>query len=195
MAATGSFDGLQKRLLLPAWLVIGFFLVVPVLTMLLYSFLTKEFRGGVIWEFSLAAYDQFFFDRGLFGDEPPKIDWTYINIFWRSTVQATLATLFCLLLGFPTAYFIATRPDSTRALWLFLITVPYWVNLLIRTVSMKFLIRDNGPLNEWLMMSGLIEQPFHLINTNIAVQLGLFYSYLPFMVCLLYTSPSPRDRG
>ena len=188
MAATGSFDGLQKRLLLPAWLVIGFFLVVPVLTMLLYSFLTKEFRGGVIWDFSLAAYDQFFFDRGLFGDEPPKIDWTYINIFWRSMVQATLATLFCLLLGFPTAYFIATRPDSTRALWLFLITVPYWVNLLIRTVSMKFLIRDNGPLNEWLMMSGLIEQPFHLINTNIAVQLGLFYSYLPFMVLPIYAS-------
>lgn len=188
MAVTGSFDGLQKRLLLPAWLVIGFFLVVPVLTMLLYSFLTKEFRGGVIWEFSLAAYDQFFFDRGLFGDEPPKIEWTYINIFLRSAIQATLATLFCLLLGFPTAYFIATRPDSTRALWLFVITVPYWVNLLIRTVSMKFLIRDNGPLNEWLLTSGLIDQPIHLINTNIAVQLGLFYSYLPFMVLPIYAS-------
>lgn len=188
MPANGSFDGLQKRLLLPTWLVIGFFLIVPVLTMLVYSFLTKEFRGGVIWEFSLAAYDQFFFDRGLFGDEPAKIEWTYINIFWRSTVQAVLATLFCLLLGFPTAYFIATRPDSTRSIWLFLITVPYWVNLLIRTMSMKFLIRDNGPLNEWLLAAGLISEPIHLINTNIAVQLGLFYSYLPFMVLPIYAS-------
>lgn len=188
MSANGSFDGLHKRLLLPAWLVIGFFLVVPVLTMLLYSFLAKEFRGGVIWEFSLAAYDQFFFDRGLFGDEPPKIEWTYLGIFWRSLVQAILATFFCLLIGFPTAYFIATRPDSTKTLWLFLITIPYWVNLLIRTVSMKFLIRDNGPLNEWFLSIGLIDQPIHLINTNTAVQLGLFYSYLPFMVLPIYAS-------
>ena len=184
----GAFDPLRKRLLLPAWLVIGFFLVVPVLMMLVYSFLTKEFRGGVIWEFSSAAYDQFFFDRGLFGDEAPKIEWTYITIFWRSIVQALIATFICLLIGFPTAYFIATRPDSTRNIWLFLVTVPYWVNLLIRTVSMKFLIRDNGPLNEWLMLVGIIDSPIHLINTNVAVQLGLFYSYLPFMVLPIYAS-------
>ncbi len=184
----GAFDPLRKRLLFPAWLMIGFFLVLPVLMMLVYSFLTKEFRGGVIWEFSTAAYDQFFFDRGLFGDEPAKIEWTYIVIFWRSIVQAFSATVICLLIGFPTAYFIATRPDSTRNIWLFLVTVPYWVNLLIRTVSMKFLIRDNGPLNEWLMMVGVIESPIHLINTNFAVQLGLFYSYLPFMVLPIYAS-------
>jgi len=183
-----SFGGLRTRLLLPAWFTIGFFLVIPVLTMLVYSFLTKEFRGGVLWEFSLAAYDQFFFDRGLFGDEPPKIEWTYITIFWRSIVQAAVATLICLFIGFPTAYFIATRSPQTRNLWLFLITVPYWVNLLIRTVSMKFLIRDTGPLNHWLMQTGLIDSPIHMINTNFAVQLGLFYSYLPFMVLPIYAS-------
>ncbi len=183
-----SFGALHKPLLLPAWVTIGIFLVVPVFTMLIYSFLTKEFRGGVIWEFSLAAYDQFFFDRGLFGDEPPKIEWTYIAIFWRSIVQAALATIICLIVGFPTAYFIATRSAHTRTIWLFLITVPYWVNLLIRTVSMKFLIRDTGPLNHWLMQFGLIDSPIHLINTNFAVQLGLFYSYLPFMVLPIYAS-------
>ena len=74
---------MQYRLLLPSWLIIGFFLVVPVLLMLIYSFLTKEFRGGVIWEFSLTAYDRFFIDRGLFGDEPAQIEWTYLRIFWR----------------------------------------------------------------------------------------------------------------
>ncbi|MEE9335472.1 MAG: ABC transporter permease [Granulosicoccaceae bacterium] len=183
-----SFGGLRKPLLLPAWVMIGFFLIIPVLTMLVYSFLTKEFRGGVLWEFSLAAYDQFFFDRGLFGDEPPKIEWTYINIFWRSIVQASVATIICLVIGFPTAYFIATRSPKTRNIWLFLITVPYWVNLLIRTVSMKFLIRDTGPLNHWLMQVGLIDSPIHMINTNFAVQLGLFYSYLPFMVLPIYAS-------
>ena len=56
VSSGGTFDPLRKRLLLPAWLVIGFFLVLPVLMMLVYSFLTKEFRGGVIWEFSTAAY-------------------------------------------------------------------------------------------------------------------------------------------
>ena len=137
-----TYHAQRFRLLMPAWLVIGFLLVVPVLMMLVYSFLTKEFRGGVVWEFSLAAYDQFFFDRGLFGDEPAKIEWTYIRIFGRSALQALVATVLCLAIGFPTAYFIATRPVRNRAFWVFLITIPYWVNLLIRTVSLKFLIRD-----------------------------------------------------
>ena len=66
--------------------------------MLVYSFLTKDFRGGVIWEFSLAAYDQFIFDRGLFGDEPPQIEWIYINIYLRSIGQALLATIMLCLL-------------------------------------------------------------------------------------------------
>ncbi|MGV6847427.1 MAG: ABC transporter permease [Marinibacterium sp.] len=183
-----TYQGYGPRLMIPAWAVIGFFLVLPVAMMLVYSFLTKEFRGGVIWEFSLAAYDQFFFDRGLFGDESPTLEWTYVTIFWRSIWQAALATLLCLVIGFPTAWFIATRAGRARSVWLFLITIPYWVNLLIRTISMKFLIRDNGPLNEFLMFSGLIDQPLHLINTNIAVQLGLFYSYLPFMVLPIYAS-------
>ncbi|MFK7994494.1 MAG: ABC transporter permease [Granulosicoccus sp.] len=185
---SSTFAPVRGWLLLPSWLVIGFFLLLPVLLMLVYSFLTKEFRGGVIWEFSLAAYDQFVFDRGLFGDEPVSIEWTYIIIFARSIGQAFIATVLCLAIGFPTAYFVATRPLRTRSLWLFLITIPYWVNLLIRTVSMKFLIRDNGPLNESLLWLGVIESPIQLINTNVAVQLGLFYSYLPFMVLPIYAA-------
>jgi spermidine/putrescine transport system permease protein len=187
--ASGSgYRAIIGPLLLPTWAMIGIFMVLPVLLMAVYSFLTKEFRGGVIWDFTLAAYDQFFLNRGLFGDEPPTLEWTYITIFWRSIWQAGLATAICLLIGFPTAWFIATRPPQTRALWLFLITVPYWVNLLIRTVSLKFLIRDNGPLNESLMAIGLIDGPLPLVNTNLAVQLGLFYSYLPFMVLPIYAA-------
>ena len=186
--ASGTFIPVRKWLLLPTWVTIGFFLLLPILLVVVYSFLTKEFRGGVDWTFSLGAYDQFLFDRGLFGDEAPGIEWTYITIFFRSIVQALVATLFCLIIGFPTAYFIATRPPASRSMWVFLITVPYWVNLLIRTVSMKFLIRDNGPMNQGLMALGVIDTPIHLINTNIAVQLGLFYSYLPFMVLPIYAS-------
>ena len=192
-AVSRTFAPVRTPLLIPTWVIIGFFLVAPVLMMLAYSFLTKEFRGGVIWEFSLAAYDQFIFDRGLFGDEAPQIEWTYIVIFVRSIIQAAVATLLCLIIGFPTAYFIATRSPATRSMWLFLVTVPYWVNLLIRTVSMKFLIRDNGPLNEALMGLGVISEPIALINTDFAVQLGLFYSYLPFMVLPIYASVERYD--
>ena len=163
-------------------------MLLPVVLMAVYSFLTKEFRGGVDWQFSLAAYDQFFVTRGLFGDEPAQIEWTYIAIFWRSIWQAGLATLVCLIVGFPTAWFIATRPPASRSLWLFAITIPYWVNLLIRTVSLKFLVRDNGPLNEGLMAIGAIDAPLALVNTNLAVMLGLFYSYLPFMVLPIYAA-------
>jgi len=183
-----SWRPLARPLLLPAWAVIGVFSLLPVLLMAVYSFLTREFRGGVEWDFTLAAYDQFFVTRGLFGDEPPQIEWTYITIFWRSIWQAAVCTGLCLIIGFPTAWFIATRPAQTRGIWLFLITIPYWVNLLIRTVSLKFLIRDNGPLNEALLALGLIDSPLALINTNLAVQLGLFYSYLPFMVLPIYAA-------
>ena len=185
---SSAFAPIRLWLLLPSWVVIGFFLLIPVLLMLVYSFLTKEFRGGVIWDFTLAAYDQFLFDRGLFGDDPPTIQWTYITIFVRSILQAAVATVLCLLIGFPTAWYIATRAARMRSIWLFLVTVPYWVNLLIRTVSMKFLIRENGPLNEFLLALGIIDSPLEIINTDIAVQLGLFYSYLPFMVLPIYAA-------
>jgi spermidine/putrescine transport system permease protein len=183
-----SWRPLARRLLIPAWAVVGTFALLPVLLMAVYSFLTKEFRGGVDWTFTLAAYDQFFVTRGLFGDEPAQLEWTYITIFWRSIWQATICTALCLAIGFPTAWFIATRPAQSRGVWLFLITIPYWVNLLIRTVSLKFLIRDNGPLNEALLSLGLISDPLPLVNTNLAVQLGLFYSYLPFMVLPIYAA-------
>jgi spermidine/putrescine transport system permease protein len=185
---SSTFSPLKVWLLMPSWLIIGFFLALPVLLMLIYSFLTKEFRGGVIWEPTLAAYDRFIFDRGLFGDDPPKIEWVYVSIFVRSIFQATGATILCLFIGFPTAFFIATRANNSKIIWLFLVTVPYWVNLLIRTVSMKFLIRETGPLNELLLTLGLVDTPLKLINTNFAVQLGLFYSYLPFMVLPIYAA-------
>ena len=192
-SSAANYSGIVRQLLFPTWAVIGILLLLPVLLMVVYSFLTKEFRGGVEWTFTLAAYDQFFLTRGLFGDEPPKIEWTYIEIFWRAIWQAALATLACLLIGFPTAWFIATRPARSRTMWLFLITIPYWVNLLIRTVSLRFILRDNGPLNEALLAIGIISEPLPILNSNLAVQIGLFYSYLPFMVLPIYAAVERFD--
>lgn len=187
------YEGKGPWLLLPTWVVIGIFLLLPVCMIVFYSFMTKEFHGGVIFRPSMAAYDQFLFNRGIFGDDPPTIEWNYISIFLRSFAQAAVATVLSLVIGLPTAWYIATRQVKLRQMLILVITVPYWVNLLIRTISLKFLIRDEGPMNAFLQWLHVISEPLHLVNTDYAVQLGLFYSYLPYMVLPIFASAERFD--
>jgi spermidine/putrescine transport system permease protein len=177
------------RLLLfaPAFIVIVGFLVVPLGFIVVYSFLTPGTYGGVVWRFSTDAYVQFLFERDIFTQEL-QFTSAYLSIYGRSFLQALAATIACFIIGFPTAYFIATRPPAQRTAWVFLITVPYWVNLLIRTVSMLFIIRDEGPLNHGLITLGLISEPLRIAYTDFAIGLGLTYSYLPFMVLPIYAA-------
>ena len=185
--AAGFTSRDRALLLAPALLAIFLFLVLPLGFIVVYSFLTKGTYGGVVWEFSSAAYEQFLFERDLFTEEL-VFHASYLQIYGRSVLQALVATIACLLIGFPTAYYIATRPPSQRNMWVFLITVPYWVNLLIRTVSMLFIIRDEGPLNSFLMNLGIVDAPIRLAYTDFAIGLGLVYSYLPFMVLPIYAA-------
>lgn len=185
--AAGFTSRDRALLLAPALLAIFLFLVLPLGFIVVYSFLTKGTYGGVVWEFSSAAYEQFLFERDLFTEEL-VFHASYLQIYGRSVLQALVATIACLLIGFPTAYYIATRPPSQRNMWVFLITVPYWVNLLIRTVSMLFIIRDEGPLNSFLINLGLVDAPIRLAYTDFAIGLGLVYSYLPFMVLPIYAA-------
>ncbi len=102
-------------------------------------------------------------------------------------------TLLALLFGFPTAYFIATRPERHRELWLFLITIPFWTNLLIRTFAIMEVIRNEGLLNSLLLMLGVIERPLQILFTDFAIMLGMVYVYLPLMVLPLYASMEKLD--
>ena len=179
--------GGRALLLAPALAILCALLIVPLSIMLVYSFLTPATFGGVIWEFSLGAYVQFLFERDIF-DDSLTFTIAYLGIFARSFVQALVATLGCLVIGLPTAYFMATRPPEQRTLWVFLITVPYWVNLLIRTLAMLFLIRDEGPLNAFLLWLGVVERPLTIAYTPYAIAIGLIYSYLPFMVLPIYAT-------
>ena len=174
-------------LLTPALLMIGGFLVVPLIFIITYSFLTPGTYGGVEWQFSTDAYVQFLFERDLFSEDL-LFSTAYLSIYGRSVLQAVVATVICLAIGFPTAYFIATRPVSQRTAWVFLITVPYWINLLIRTVSMLFIIRDEGPINHALIAMGVTSEPIRMAYTDFGIALGLVYSYLPFMVLPIYAS-------
>ena len=111
----------------------------------------------------------------------------------RSLLQATVATLLCLVISVPTAYYIATRTDRVKNIWLFLITIPYWVNLLIRTIALLFVLRDDGPVNSALLDLGFIGQPLALSYNGFAISLGLIYSFLPFMVLPLYAALDRLD--
>ena len=177
----------KSILLTPAILVITIFLALPLCIMFLFSFLEPGTYGGVIWSFSPEAYIQFLFERDIF-DDSLTLTSDYLMIFWRSILQACIATGLCLLIGFPTAYFIVTRPDRQKTFWLFLITVPYWVNLLVRTVALLFVLRDDGPINASIMATGMIDQPLPLAFSDFAIGLGLIYSYLPFMILPIYAS-------
>jgi spermidine/putrescine transport system permease protein len=183
----GTLSRGRTLLLSPALLAIGAFLIAPLAVILVYSFLTAGTYGGVEWIFTTDAYVQFLFERDLFTEEL-VFSSSYLSIYGRSLTQAIVATLACFVIGFPTAYFIATRPPSQRTAWVFLVTVPYWINLLIRTVSMLFIIRDEGPLNAMLINIGIISEPIRIAYTDFAVALGLVYSYLPFMVLPIYAS-------
>jgi spermidine/putrescine transport system permease protein len=176
----------------PAIVVVGLFGIAPLLITLVYSFLVAGTYGGVEWQFTTDGYTQFLYDRDIF-DGTMKFVPDYLEIFGRSILLAGFTTLACLLVGFPTAYFIATRPPAKRTLWVFLITIPFWTNLLIRTYAIMLIIRDQGLINDGLTWLGLIDRPIVILYTNFAILLGLLYSFLPFMVLPLYASLEKLD--
>lgn len=159
----------------------------PLLIVVVYSFLTKGSTGGVKWEFTTDAWVSILYSRDIF-DDTLKLADAHLTIFWRSLKISILTTIITFAVGFPTAWFIATRPPKARALWLFLITIPFWTNLLIRTFAITEVIRAEGLLNTVLMSTGLISEPIRMMNTDTAVLIGMAYVYLPLMVLPLFAA-------
>jgi len=164
----------------------------PLLIMLVFSFLTAGDYGGIKWQFSTEAWFQVAFYKDIF-DETVTIADAHLSIFWRSVKLSFLTTLVAFLLGFPTAYFIATRPVETRNIWLFLVTIPFWTNLLIRTFAILEIIRNQGLVNTVLIGLGVIDQPLDMLFTDIAILLGMTYVYIPLMILPIYASMERLD--
>lgn len=164
----------------------------PLAIVLVYSFLSPGDYGGIVWKFSGEGWFKVFLERDIF-DETLSVADAHITVLWRSVRLSFLTTLTALILGFPTAYFIATRPDSTRNLWLFFITIPFWTNLLIRTFAILELIRNQGVINSLLKWAGLTEQPVQMLYTDFAIMIGMAYVYLPLMVLPVYASMEKLD--
>ncbi len=166
-------------LLGPAGLWLAAFFLLPILILLVFSIMPRGAYGGVTPGFTLEHYQRF-------------LDPLYIGILRRTVWLSFLCTIGCLLLAYPTAYFIA-RSGRRRNLLLFLAVLPFWTSSLVRTYAMIFLLRDSGLINRLLLDAGLIHAPLRLLYTEGAVLAGLVYSALPFMILPIYASIEKLD--
>ncbi|MEP3685577.1 MAG: ABC transporter permease [Sulfitobacter dubius] len=179
-------------LLTPALIILIFAANGPLLITLFYSFLTPGDYGGVEWKFSTDAWFGVLMQRDIFDD---TLGWSdaHLSILWRSVKLSVLTTIACLFFGFPTAYFIATRPKKQREFWMLLIIIPFWTNLLIRTFAILELIRNEGTINSILIALGIIDKPIQMLFTEFSIILGMVYVYLPLMVLPIYAALERLD--
>jgi spermidine/putrescine transport system permease protein len=161
-------------LLAPGMLWLLLFFALPLVIILLYSFMTNGPRGNVIWQPTLDNYLNLF-TRSI-----------YVNAYLRSIWISLLTTLICLLLGYPLALFIVRQPPRWRTFLLFLVLIPFWTNFLVRIYAWQIILANNGLVNSGLGAVGL--PPLSLLNTEGATLLGLVYGELPFMVLPLYAA-------
>jgi spermidine/putrescine transport system permease protein len=176
-----------RILLLPGTVWISLLYVVPALLILAYSFLTPRIGGGVEWKPSLEAYKEL-----LEPNARASYYNGYLTVLLRSVVLAAATTVICLGLALPLAVFISRRKSAiAKNALLVAVMIPFWTSLLVRTYAMRYLLANTGPLNEFLENLGYERQV--LLNTRLAVLLGLVYTALPFMILPLYASVERVD--
>ncbi|MCO7520516.1 MULTISPECIES: ABC transporter permease subunit [Pseudomonas] len=122
-------------------------------------------------------------------------DELYISAYLGSLKVAFFSTLLCLLIGYPMAYAISKARKESQTVLLLLIMMPTWTAILIRVYAWMGILSNNGLLNSFLLWLGLIDQPLQILNTNLAVYIGVVYSYLPFMILPLYANLVKHDES
>lgn len=175
----------------PALAIIGIFMIVPMLILLVFSFMEADPYGGVDPGFTFDAYIQILFERDF--DDVLHFDPIYLKIIGRSLILATLATVGCLVLGLPVAYYITRQDARTQSLLLFLVTLPFWTNLLVRTYAWILILAADGVIEQPLKALGIIDESLEMMYTNGAVGIGLIYTYIPLMVLPIYASLEKLD--
>jgi spermidine/putrescine transport system permease protein len=176
----------------PAMLIIGVAGLTPLTVILFYSFMSPGPYAGISFEPTFQAWINLVIEEDLF-DETLGFNYAHLYIFSRSIGLALGTTILTLAIGFPTAYFIATRPSAQKNFWLFMISLPFWSNLLVRTFAIMMFIREKGFVNYILLNLELIDKPLQIMFTPTAVWIGLVYAYLPLMVMPLYASMEKID--
>ncbi|HEQ3614148.1 TPA: spermidine/putrescine ABC transporter permease PotB [Vibrio cholerae] len=164
--------------LIVGWLVL--FVLIPNLMIIGTSFLTRDEANLIKFAFTYENYTRL-------------LDPLYGKVMLHSFYMAIVATLICLVIGYPFAYIVAKMPEKWRPFMLFLIIVPFWTNSLIRTYGLKIVLGTQGILNQALMSLGLIDAPLRIMFTETAVMIGLVYILLPFMILPLYSAIEKLD--
>ncbi len=171
-----------RWLILPAWLWMIAFFVAPL---------------GFMVAFSLGVNEGFFtVEFGFHAEQFQRLwDPIYLKIYRDTLLLALMGTAACLMIGFPFAYFLATRTSKYKTLLFFLVIVPFWTSLLIRTYSWVLILNEGGPLSSFLQNVGLINRPLDILYTQGAVLIGVVYDYLPLMIFPLYVAVDRMDRS
>src|SRR5215510_13178113 len=177
------------------WLVV--FFLIPIGLIWVYSFLDRGPQGQILWDFSFKNYAR-------------ALEWIHLQIFWKSLWISVVATLICLLLGFPMAMGVAFAPARWKNLLLLLVALPFFTNLLIRTYAWIAILRTKGYVNEtigWIydVVAGLFAGsdpaaassyvPIEFLYNQYAVIVGLVYVGLPFLILPLYATLEKFDRS
>lgn len=165
--------------LIVGWLTL--FVLVPNLMIIGTSFLTRDEANLIEMTFTLDNYIRL-------------MDPLYAKVLLHSFYMAIVATLLCLVIGYPFAYIVAKMPEKWRPIMLFLVIVPFWTNSLIRTYGLKIVLGTQGVLNKSLMAMEIIDKPIRLMYTETAVMIGLVYILLPFMILPLYSAIEKLDN-
>lgn len=161
-----------------AWLIL--FILLPNILVLITSFLERDSDNLINFSFSLDSYRQL-------------IDPLYAQVMWNSLRMSGIATIICLLIGYPFAFILARSKAKYRPILLFMVILPFWTNSLIRIYGMKLFLGFRGFLNTALLDIGIIDKPIRILNSEAAVIIGLVYILLPFMILPLYSSIEKLD--
>jgi spermidine/putrescine transport system permease protein len=171
---------------LPAYIT-GILLVgLPLIVVIVFSFLQRgELGSGVIHKFTLDAYRTVFYETDLMGNQ--SLNFSFLKIILRSILLAFTVTIICLIVGIPTAIWIALQKKTTQRILIVLVTIPFWINVLARTYAWMLLLADGGLFNQF-------GAPV-LLYTSWATFIGLTYAFLPFMVLPIYASAEKLDKN
>jgi spermidine/putrescine transport system permease protein len=161
-------------LALPGWVYLIIFFAVPLAIVVVYSFASRSATGQtLLQDWNLDSYQRL-------------ASSLVVEVVFRSLWLAAATTIICLLLGYPFAYYIATRGPVVRNVLLILVLIPFWSNFLVRTYAWRVLLGSEGPVSQLSQALGIGET--RLLFTTTAVLVGLVYGYLPFMVLPLYAA-------
>jgi len=164
--------------IISGWLI--FFVKLPNLLVLFVSFLTRDGSDFFALPLTLDNYTNLF--------NP-----LYAQVVWNSLYMSGIATIICLLIGYPFAFMVSKINPKYRPFLLFLVVLPFWTNSLIRIYGMKVFLGVKGVLNTMLMDMGILSEPIRILNTEVAVIIGLVYLLLPFMILPLYSAIEKLD--